>query len=96
VRLTSGLSLCYELPSAKPPSPGISLVFRLENKPLPGFCFLSEMIALTNREPEWWCALRLSRDNFNYGAFLSSAASPLSRSSMSIMLLLPQLRNTLA
>jgi hypothetical protein len=58
--------------------------------------FFPNRLLLTKRQPEWWCALRLSHDNFNYGAFLSSAVFPLSRSSMSIMLLLPQLRNTLA
>jgi hypothetical protein len=68
----------------------------LKTNPCLDSAFFPNRLGLTKRQPEWWCAFRLSRDNFNYGAFLSSAVYPLSRSSMSIMLLLSQLRNTLA
>jgi hypothetical protein len=47
------------------------------------------------RQSEWWCASRFSHGNFKYGAFLSAAISPLSRSAMSIVLLPPRQRITL-
>ncbi len=46
-------------------------------------------------QSKWWCASRFSHGNFKYGAFLSAAMSPFSRSAMSIVLLPPQQRITL-
>jgi hypothetical protein len=95
-----------------PFSRGISLIFpRLFRKPLPGFCFLSQLLGShlpakldyprtkcqsdsgTKYQSKWWCVSSLSHGNFNnHGVYLSSAISPLSRSAMSIVLQLPQLR----
>jgi hypothetical protein len=84
---------------------GISLILvPVFRKPLLGFCSVRTAYLhlpgtvncrRANRESEWWCASRLSHDNFKHGVFLSSAMSPLSRSAMSIVLPLPQLRITL-